>query len=424
MFIEQYRLETNPFAADRVRPFFSSHSGRYAATKITKVFSEHIQCLGLSGPAGVGKTALIHQQLRNLRNVNVSWIKPDTDDVGLLLRKLVRDLGPGPIDATPGELRNILQVFLRHQAGSGRRSQIVADGIERHSPEVMRELEALSRLRLRGRGLVQLILLTRNDELVENFLAQHDSGPLARALHHRLSGFTLEETRTYLRASLHGAGCPWFEELFPEEAIVDVQAFTQGVIRDIDALVRGGLELLALRSRNAVSQPRLTPGLLREVALTLHLKYEPAAWKLAQEETLSADAVHLSDPAELRIEAARLLVTSGGQLVADISLDRPRMVLGRDTSCDISLDSNYVSRYQNLFMETTEGWMLIDLNSRNGCFVNGRRVSEHHLRDGDLISVGQHQLRFTGPSAAWIGTREETESVPQSATNQAADLGG
>jgi pSer/pThr/pTyr-binding forkhead associated (FHA) protein len=43
--------------------------------------------------------------------------------------------------------------------------------------------------------------------------------------------------------------------------------------------------------------------------------------------------------------------------------------------------------------------MLIDLSSTNGCFVNGRRIREHHLRDGDLIAVGHHQMRFAGPSA-------------------------
>ena len=36
-----------------------------------------------------------------------------------------------------------------------------------------------------------------------------------------------------------------------------------------------------------------------------------------------------------------------------------------------SLDSRCVSRFQNLFLETPEGWMLIDLiASTNGCFVN------------------------------------------------------
>src|SRR6185503_11951743 len=97
-------------------------------------------------------------------------------------------------------------------------------------------------------------------------------------------------------------------------------------------------------------------------------------------------------------EAARLIVSSGKAIVAEVALNRPRMVLGRDDSCDISLDSRYVSRFQNLFMETPEGWLLIDLSSTNGCFVNGRRVREHRLRDGDLIAVGQHQMRFAGPN--------------------------
>ncbi len=109
--------------------------------------------------------------------------------------------------------------------------------------------------------------------------------------------------------------------------------------------------------------------------------------------------MHLSDPNPLRLEAARLIVSSGRTVLAEVTLNRPRMVLGRDDSCDISLDSRYVSRFQNLFLETPDGWMLIDLSSTNGCFVNGRRVREHRLRDGDLIAVGHHQMRFSGPGS-------------------------
>lgn len=424
MLIEQYRLETNPFAAERVRPFFSSHSSRYAGTKIARLLGDQIHCLGLSGAAGVGKTTLLRQQLRTIKNINLSWVKPGTEDPVSLLQKLIRDLGPGFVEGTATELRNILQVFLKHQAGNGRRSLIVADGVEHDSADVLGEIEALSRLRLRGRSVIQLIVATRNEDLITNFVSQQESGPLARALHQALSGFTLEETRAYLRACLHGAGCPWFDELVPDEVVVDTQSFTQGVIGDIDALLCGALELLAARATNAVGQPRLTPGLLREIAGKLHLKYDAAAWKVPTDETLSPEAVHLSDPTQLRIEAARLLVSSGGHLVAEVSLNRPRMVLGRDTSCDISLDSSYVSRYQNLFMETSEGWMLIDLNSTNGCFVNGRKVSEHHLRDGDLISVGQHQLRFTGPNGALAEALEGTQRARPAEPGQGAPAAG
>jgi hypothetical protein len=209
----------------------------------------------------------------------------------------------------------------------------------------------------------------------------------------------MEETEAYLRASLHGAGCDWFEELIPRELVLEIQAFTQGIVRDIDALCRDALELLARRAGGSIRQTGLDVKILKEAAARLRLRYDPAAWKIQHEEVLLPSAVKQSRRDNLRIEAARLSVSSGGRLVAEVTLNRPRMVLGRDRSCDISLDSSYVSRYQNLFMETADGWMLIDLNSTNGCFVNGRKVSEHKLRDGDLITLGQHHIRFSGTDA-------------------------
>jgi pSer/pThr/pTyr-binding forkhead associated (FHA) protein len=36
-----------------------------------------------------------------------------------------------------------------------------------------------------------------------------------------------------------------------------------------------------------------------------------------------------------------------------------------------------------------------DLNSTNGVFVNGKRVSRHTLKDGDRVTVGRTQFRYT-----------------------------
>jgi pSer/pThr/pTyr-binding forkhead associated (FHA) protein/type II secretory pathway predicted ATPase ExeA len=397
LFIEQYKLETNPFAADAARPVFASHSMRYASLKIEELIARQSHCLFLSGPAGVGKATLIRQRFRGLRDGMVSWIEPSCETKEQLLTQLLEDLGPGPVEGSDTELRNILDVFLRHQAGNGRYSYIIAEALERFSVAALRELETLAQLRLQKKPIVYLLLSTRSEELVTNLLPQYDGGPHARSVHQRLTGFTLEETRTYVHACLRGAGFAWAEELIPEDVIVDIQAFTQGVVGDINEICRASLDAVATRSAGGNRAPKVTRAVLKEVGTELNLRYDASAWAPVVEEALSPEAVHLSDPGELKVEAARLIVSSGRKLVAEIALNRPRMVLGRDESCDISLDSRYVSRYQNLFMETPEGWLLIDLSSTNGCFVNGRRVREHRLRDGDLIAVGHHQLRFSGP---------------------------
>ena len=399
MFLEQYKLETNPFAAEAARPIFASHSMRYAALKLEDLIRKNVQCLFLSGPAGVGKTTLARQRLRQLRDqIQTAWVTPGCETAETFLQQLVDELGPGHVEGSANELRQILEVYLRHQAGNGRFALIAADGLERFGDPVLRELEWLAQLRLRNRPVVSILVLTRSEELVTNLVPQYDGGPLARAAYQRLSGFTLDETRAYVWACLRGAGCDWAEELMSDEVILDVQAFTQGVVGDINAICCAALDAIATRSIGSHRQPKVTRAVLKEAGAELNLRYDPSAWAHPVEE-LSPTAVHLSDPNRLRLEAARLIVSSGKAVVAEVTLNRPRMVLGRDESCDISLDSRYVSRFQNLFLETTEGWMLIDLSSTNGSFVNGRRVREHRLRDGDLIAVGHHHMRFAGPSA-------------------------
>ena len=399
MLIPHYKLETNPFAPEGARPFFSSESMRYAQLKLEQLLAGRLQSLFLSGAGGVGKSALVEHVVGARQDIQLSWVVPGVSDAHALLAKLVQDIGPGEVQGSISELRNILEVFLKHQVAHDRRSVIVVDALERFALPVIRELETLCRLRLRHRPLVHCVLVTRNEDLIGNLLEHLEQSRQAAAVHQRLGGFTLDETISYIRACLHGAGCEWIEELFPEETLLDVQAFTRGIVGDINALCRDVLEVVAAQGDD-LRQPRVTRALLKDAAAKLHLRYDPTPWRQRSEETLSAESVQVADPRELRIEEARLIVTSGGRAIAEVSLSRPRMVLGRDPSCDISLDSSYVSRYQNLFMQTSDGWLLFDLNSTNGCFVNGRRVREHRLRDGDLIAVGQHQLRFASPSAA------------------------
>jgi type II secretory pathway predicted ATPase ExeA len=399
LFLEQYKLQTNPFAADAARPIFASHSMRYAALKLDELVGKNLQALFLSGPAGVGKTTIVRRRLRQLRDqLPSTWVRSTCETAEALLAQLLVDLGPGVVEGSASELRHILEVYLRHQAGHGRFALVVADGLERFAAPVLRELEALAQLRLRNRPVLIFLGITRSEELVANLLPQYDGGPLARVSHQRLAGFTLDETRAYVWACLRGAGCDWAEELVCNEVILDIQAFTQGVVGDVNAICCAALDALVARSERSNRQPKVTRALVKEAGTALNLRYDASAWTQPVEE-LSADAVHLTDPGRLQLEAARLIVSSGKTIVAEVTLNRPRMVLGRDDSCDICLDSRYVSRFQNLFMETSEGWLLIDLSSTNGCFVNGRRIHEHRLRDGDLIAVGHHQMRFAGPSA-------------------------
>jgi general secretion pathway protein A len=406
MFLEHYKLESNPFAPRQARPRIRSAGSRAASVAIGKVLDRSLFCLFLSGQSGVGKTALVERHLRGHEDLTVSLIGPGILTALQFMTKVLRDVGLPSIDASVGELRNILEVYLRHQMSKGLQTVLVADSLERIAEPVLNELESLTGLRYKSRPIMSFILLTRSEELARNMEPRGDkSSALARHAHVRVTGFTLDETVEYITACLQSVGGQDTQKLFPEQVLADIQAYTQGIVGDINTLCFEALNVLAYESETGQAVG-LSSAAIARAAERLNLHYEPA-FSRNFDDALSPESIQQSDPTELKLEAASLLVTSRGNVIAEIALNRPRMVLGRDESCDISLDSSYVSRYQNLFMETADGWLLIDLSSTNGCFVNGRRVTHHELRDGDIIAVGHHQINFVGSRAARSASRSD-----------------
>ena len=76
-------------------------------------------------------------------------------------------------------------------------------------------------------------------------------------------------------------------------------------------------------------------------------------------------------------------------------LDGPRAVLGRSDEVDCVLrDPNVSRRHAELRQDRSGQWEIADLGSTNGIKVNGRRVTEAPLREGDQVTVGTTTFRF------------------------------
>jgi len=78
------------------------------------------------------------------------------------------------------------------------------------------------------------------------------------------------------------------------------------------------------------------------------------------------------------------------------TLSGNRVVIGRETSCNIVVnDINASRRHADITKDANGFWVLSDLQSTNGTFVNGRPVGACRLREGDLITIGMTTLVFT-----------------------------
>ena len=77
------------------------------------------------------------------------------------------------------------------------------------------------------------------------------------------------------------------------------------------------------------------------------------------------------------------------------NLDGPTItVIGRSSDCDIVVGDPNVSRRHAEVRRVGRGFSLVDLGSTNGTEVNGQRVTETSLMNGDVIGVGTTRITF------------------------------
>lgn len=92
--------------------------------------------------------------------------------------------------------------------------------------------------------------------------------------------------------------------------------------------------------------------------------------------------------------SALLIVQHGPNAGARFLLDAERVTAGRDTKADIFLDDVTVSRKHVEFVREGDSFVVRDVGSLNGTYVNRERVADARLHNGDEVQIGKYRLVF------------------------------
>lgn len=115
-------------------------------------------------------------------------------------------------------------------------------------------------------------------------------------------------------------------------------------------------------------------------------------------EALVGDLTFRDRRARLRVAAERVQVRLGlrsqpSLLALDWSGANGELLLGRHSSCDVVLADPEISRRHARLIFRDGRWVLIDLGSTNGTYLNGRLVHRAQLQPGDVLDLGHQRLQ-------------------------------
>lgn len=405
MYLEPFQLTELPFRLSPDPQFLylsKNHSRAKAYMQSAVSFTDGF--VVITGEIGSGKTTLIESFVKELpTDVVVAQVnQTQVSSIGFLQSVLVQ-FGFSPFRMKKAELLATVNNFLIEQYSAGRKVLLIVDEAQNLSLRVLEEIRLLSGVETTKDKVLRIVLAGQPE--LSNKLDAPELVQLAQRIRLRfhLTTLSLHESREYIRHRLAVAG-GGDREIFTEEVFPEIFRYTGGVPRLINTLCDTSLMAAYTADRNIVTMIDVKSAVAElqwvEYVVRTHTSVQPV---------LPPGA----GPDEPPI--GRVLVMIDRRTVHDLALRPGRVIIGRTPDNDLQLDSRFISRHHCQIITTASGCLIEDLNSTNGIYVRARRVRRHSFADGDVVTVGKHELVYLDERP---GGRGVTDTVPGQASRE------
>ena len=380
-------LKEQPFPSHGKPLAVLSYDAQREALEILNDTYQHSTglCL-LQGPTLSGKSTLVRRFIDTLHeDCAVALVDGRGLNTTNLLTGTLQQFGFTLETSSANELLGLVRVFTLQQAAAHEPPLLIVENAHEMNPSAMRALCELADLRVRTGSALKIVLVS--DRALAGLIRKPEMQSIERRLLHdfHLRPMSQQETRELLHAKLRAAGSDYPDFIFPDAVCTELWRASGGWPGILDRLA-----LLTLARADTLPVP------IEEVE---HPALPMGTWDEAE------NAPPEYEPAVVP-DAPQLIVSSDGKVIGDVRMEQPRLLIGRSDLNDIAISSRFISRHHVLLVRHDNATFLMDLNSTNGTFVNAKRVSNHVLLHDDVISIGQHKIKFNDRSSRTRGKLE------------------
>ena len=336
----------------------------------------------ITGEIGSGKTTLLQSFLSELDDDVVYAVVSQTQLTPTqFLQAVLTEFGFKPFNKRKVELLDMLNMFLIEQYSNGKKVVLIVDEAQNLTHKVLEEIRLISGIETHKEKVLRIILAGQPElrdsldspglrQLVQRVRLRFHLGPLDR-----------REMHEYIDHRLSVAAAQ--TKLFEEDVFETIYRYTGGVPRLINTLCDTALLC-------AFADEKSTVGLDDVMAAVAELnwaEHESNTGIYEKLQQIQQREVNDSDVTRIEVRADR-------EIVQELTFPLGRVIVGRSSDNEIFIKSKFVSRHHAQLVSDENGCVIEDLNSTNGVFLGEKQVKKYRLRDGDVVSLGVHELVY------------------------------
>jgi len=378
-------------AFEPAKPFFTARS-RVALDHLRTAFEEGRSLAVLNSGWVSGADDIVRTFLGEIGGgISVAQVTGSCSSDIDGMRELIRSIGFEPNEMIAADIEKIFAKFLNFQRDRHRRTIVVYEETRENRQWVHDQVARFIKLEAANNFGLTVILSrrTRFDELPNE--PPLDPAFIQIGKHVSLTPFTLSDTRKFMRWRIDVAESADISRLMDLQAITLVHELCSGVPDAIDQLFCASL---ILADEEDVAP--VTTNVVMRASKVLRL---PPMTQQADRKSSLTSPKSKEVPTLTQMKLPRIALAYKGITIRELTMRQQRLSIGRSEENDLCINSRFISRRHATIFRNGAETAVVDLESKNGTFVNSRRIRIQAIADQDEISIGYHSIRFLNPDA-------------------------